>query len=259
MRLTIVQAALVWEDKAANLQHFDHLLAPLVRQTDLVVLPEMFSTGFSMDAQRLAEPMDGSPTVAWIREKSAQLDAAIMGTFICRDADGAHRNRLVWAQPDGSVATYDKRHLFCLAGEQNHYAAGDKRLIVNWKGFAICPMICYDLRFPVWSRNRADAPYDLLIFTANWPSRRAHHWRALLQARAIENQAYCAGVNIVGTDGTGLEYLGDSAIIDFGGQHICHLAGQEGVFTTELSLENVKKWREQFPFLNDADSFSILP
>lgn len=256
MRLSIVQSSLAWENKAANLRHLDHKLAPLAGQTDLVVLPEMFSTGFSMNAGPLAENMDGA-TVTWMAEKASQLGAAVAGSFICRE-NGQHHNRLVWMLPDGTFETYDKRHLFSLAEEEKHFAPGRKQLTVNWKGFAIRPMICYDLRFPVWSRNRAgEAGYDLMIYMANWPVRRSHHWRALLQARAIENQAYCVGVNIVGTDGNGFEYIGDSAIIDFSGQHICQLAAQEGVFTTELSLESLRSYRAQFPFLADADEFSI--
>lgn len=257
MRLTIVQSALVWENKAENLRRFDQKLAPLVGQTDLVVLPEMFSTGFSMKTGPLAEDM-GGPTVAWLAEKAAQLGAVVTGSFICHE-NGLHHNRLVWMRPDGTFDTYDKRHLFSLAEEEKHFAPGRKRLIVSWKGFAVCPMICYDLRFPVWSRNRrGEAGYDLLIYMANWPVRRSHHWRALLQARAIENQAYCVGLNIVGADGNGLEYVGDSAVIDCSGQHLCQLAAQEGVFTTEISLDALRNYRTQFPFLADADAFQVL-
>lgn len=256
MRLSIVQSALVWENKAENLHRFDQKLVPLAGQTDLVVLPEMFSTGFSMNTEPLAERLDG-PTMTWLAEKAAQLGASITGSFICRE-NGQNRNRLVWMRPDGTFETYDKRHLFSLAEEEKHFAPGHKRLIVNWKGFAVCPMICYDLRFPVWSRNRRDeAGYDLLIYVANWPTRRAHHWRSLLQARAIENQAYCVGVNIVGADGSGLEYIGDSAVIDFAGQHICQLSAQEGVCTTEVSLQSLQHYRTQFPFLADADEFQF--
>ncbi len=255
MRLSIVQSPLEWEDKNSNLHQFDKKLAPLAGQTDLVVLPEMFSTGFSMNPEKLAEDMNG-PTMRWLAEKAEQLGAVIAGSFICRE-DGQHFNRLVWMRPDTCFATYDKRHAFSLAGEDKHYQKGAKQLIVNWKDFSIRPLICYDLRFPVWSRNRKTEPYDLLIYVANWPAPRAHHWRSLLQARAIENQAYCVGVNIVGQDGNGFQYQGDSTIFDFAGNAICHLSQQAGVFTTELSLAKLTAYRQSFPFLQDADDFEL--
>ena len=191
-----------------------------------------------------------------MREQAAVLGAALCGSFICSDA-GKYYNRLVWMYPDGRMATYDKRHLFGLAGEHETYTAGAERLRVEWLGWRICPLICYDLRFPVWSRNRAEQPYDLLVYIANWPSRRAHHWRSLLLARAIENQACVAGVNMAGTDGNGYEYSGDSALIDYSGQTLCCISGAEGVFTTKLSLENMQHYRQQLPFLQDADRFDI--
>ena len=173
MRITLVQSALHWENPEANRTMFAAKLAPLAGATDLVVLPEMFTTGFSMNAAKLAEDMQG-PTLRWMREQAAGLGAALCGSFICSDA-GKYYNRLVWMYPDGRMATYDKRHLFGLAGEHETYTAGAERLRVEWLGWRICPLICYDLRFPVWSRNRAEQPYDLLVYIANWPSRRAHH------------------------------------------------------------------------------------
>jgi len=241
-------------------------LGPLQGQTDLIVLPEMFPTGFSMNAAGLAEPMDG-PTLQWMRDTARLLDSALTGSFICAEA-GRFYNRLVWMFPDGHFLVYDKKHLFSLAGEHEHFAAGDKRLLVEWKGWRICPLICYDLRFPVWSRNTAipsregdfekEGVYDMLIYVANWPSRRSHHWRTLLTARAIENQAFTIGVNIFGSDGNGLEYVGDSGITDFSGTQICRISDREDTVTTELSLGDLQQYRRQFPFLHDSDAFKLI-
>lgn len=255
MRLSIIQSSLVWENPDANRRQFATKIAPLRGQTDLVVLPEMFTSGFSMNTEALAEEMTG-PTVTWLREQAALLNSAVTGSFICRDG-GACYNRLVWAYPDGRVASYDKRHLFGLAGETAYYTAGHTRLTVEWLGWRICPLVCYDLRFPVWSRNKATVDYDLLLYVANWPARRAHHWRGLLTARAIENQAYVAGVNIVGTDGAGLEYSGDSAVIDYAGLQLVQISGQEGIFTAKLSMDALEQYRQQLPFLGDADVFEL--
>jgi omega-amidase len=246
MRLTILQTSLHWENADANRNLLAEKLAPLHGATDLVVLPEMFTTGFSMNAAALAEPMDG-PTVDWLQRQAAQLGAAVTGSFICRE-NGVCYNRLVWVFPDGRVQTYDKHHLFALAGEDRHYGAGARQLDVEWQGWNIRPLICYDLRFPEWARNHG-AAYDVLIYVANWPARRAHHWRALLAARAIENQCYVAGVNIVGTDGAGLDYTGDSSLIDYAGNVLCQLSGQEGWFTGVLSYEALAAYRRQLPFL----------
>lgn len=258
MRVSIIQTALQWESPEANRSMLSAKLTPLQGQTDLVVLPEMFPTGFSMNAGTLAETMDG-PTMHWLSETAGQLGAALTGSFICVE-NGRHYNRLVWMFPDGQFQYYDKRHLFALAGEHKHFAAGRKRILVEWKGWRICPLICYDLRFPVWSRNAAgqeEDVYDMLIYVANWPVRRSHHWRSLLLARAIENQAFTIGVNIFGTDGSGLEYSGDSAVVDFSGQPLCQISGQEGIGTTELSLEDMREYRRQLPFLHDGDAFRL--
>lgn len=254
MRLTIVQTALTWEDKKANLHHLTQLIAPCKNQTDLLVLPEMFTTGFTMNAAAVAETMDGE-TVQWALAQSKALDAAIAGSFICREGS-AFFNRLIFATPEGNLFWYDKKHLFSLAGEHETFTAGNKQEIIEYRGWRICPFICYDLRFPVWSRNTA--PYDLAIYTANWPSARAHQWRSLLPARAIENQAYVAGVNIVGTDGKGLNYEGDSMILDFQGKALGHIASQTAIFTAILSLEKLKEYRQQLPFLLDRDHFSLI-
>lgn len=269
MRISIVQASLHWENAAANRRMFSEKIAPLRGLTDLVILPEMFTTGFSMNAAALAESMDG-PTVEWMAGTAQTLETAVTGSFICRE-HGRFYNRLLWVFPDGNIRQYDKKHLFTLAEEDRHYTSGRERITVEWKDWRICPLICYDLRFPVWSRNayrggpsdgrrgsRDEGFYDLLIYVANWPNRRNHHWKSLLNARAIENQAFVAGVNMVGKDGNGFEYSGDSCLIDFSGQNICQISGHEGVFTAELSLAELREYRERLPFLHDADTFQLL-
>ena len=259
MRITIVQSPLHWESPEMNRQMFAQKISTLRGLTDLVMLPEMFTTGFSMNATLLAEPVNG-PTLAWMRELSNTLNAAITGSFIC-SAGEQYFNRLLFVRPDGSFDHYDKKHLFALTGEHHHYVAGKDRITVLWQGWRICPLICYDLRFPAWARNvtKADAPYDLLLFVANWPARRAHHWRTLLAARAIENQSFVAGVNIAGTDGNGFEYTGDSAIIDYSGQALAQIPeGKADMITVELSLEDLQAYRQQLPFLKDADRFEFV-
>ncbi len=256
MRLSIIQSSLTWENPAANRHMFSEKLAQLRGATDLIVLPEMFTTGFSMDAARLAESMDG-PTVQWMQATAAELNSAVTGSFICVE-NGQYYNRLLVAFPNGAHEFYDKKHLFGLAGESQFYASGNKKLVFEWLGFRIRPLICYDLRFPVWSRNEAEQPYDLLLYVANWPSRRGHHWRSLLPARAIENQAFVAGVNIFGSDGNGHDYSGDSAIYDFSGQQILQISGKEGMFNATISLEELQQYRRQLPFLSDGDLFELL-
>jgi omega-amidase len=256
LQITTVQADLIWEDKAANLQKFDTLLRGSLRgETDVIVLPEMFTTGFSMTPETLAEPMTGA-TMAFLRRKSHALDAAITGSFICEE-NGKYYNRLIWMQPDGQFWTYDKRHLFSLANEQNHYAAGDKLLQIEWRGWTIRPMICYDLRFPAWSRNVAPNYYDILIYVANWPERRRQPWQSLLVARAIENQAFVVGVNRVGLDGNGVLHSGDSMVVDFSGEKLFQRSHTEGVETTSLSKVDLTRFREKFTFLADQDAFTM--
>ncbi len=254
LRITTVQSILHWENAAANLDMFSQKLGGLADKTDLVILPEMFTSGFSMNAEAIAETMDG-PSLKWMREMASSLNAVVTGSLAIQDA-GKYYNRLIWMQPDGHFGIYDKRHLFTLAGEHQHYSAGSEKLIVEWKGWKICPLICYDLRFPVWCRNAEN--YDLLIFMANWPETRGHHWRQLLLARAIENQAYVAGVNRVGEDGLGYVYNGDTAIVDFSGNLLYQAAQIEGVFTVSLSLDKLRAYREKLQFLADRDDFKIL-
>ena len=233
---------------------FSERLSGLAGRTDLVILPEMFTTGFSMAAPTLAEGMDGA-AMQWLREKAAELGAVVTGSFIAKE-NGHFFNRLVWMQPDGNFSFYDKRHLFTLAGEQHTYTPGDKMLTINLKSWKICPLICYDLRFPVWSRNTEG--YDLLIYVANWPEARSHHWKQLLIARAIENQAYVAGVNRSGTDGNGFNYSGDTSVIDFSGKTLYQVTGREEVSTLELSRGQLSDYRKKLPFLADRDEFEIF-
>lgn len=255
LRITTVQAELHWEQVPNNLASLAQQLAPLAGQTDVVVLPEMFTTGFSMNAVQLAEPMDG-PTMEWMAEQAQLLGAAITGSFIASE-NGRFYNRLVWMRPDGSFDQYDKRHLFSLANEHQTYTPGTQRLVTEWLGWRICPLICYDLRFPVWSRNSPPA-YDLLIYVANWPERRSHHWRQLLVARAIENQAYVAGVNRCGTDGLGLQYSGNSAVIDYSGKYLYEVSEMPNITTSPLYFEMLQAYRSNLQFLADQDDFEIF-
>lgn len=253
LRITTIQTSLFWENKAANLEMFDRKLKSLKGQTDIIILPEMFTTGFSMSPIPLAESMEGK-TMQWLAQKAAACQAVVTGSFIAKEGDN-YFNRLVWMQPDGNFETYDKRHLFTLAGEQHHYTAGTKKLIVEWQGWKICPLICYDLRFPVWSRNVED--YDLLIYVANFPERRQHAWKSLLIARAIENQSYTIGVNRVGTDGNDIYYSGDSTVVDYEGKILQQASHVEASFTTSLSLEKQQTFRKKLQFLSDRDKFYL--
>ena len=268
LRISLVQGDTRWHDPEANRDYYGALIAPLAGTTDLVVLPETFTSGFSNDAIDRAEGMDG-PTVAWIAAQARRLGAAVTGSVQLRVAadDGTAKvfNRLLWATPDGAMAHYDKRHLFRYAGEHKRYAAGRERLGVELKGWRINPQVCYDLRFPVFCRNRHDVErpgrmdFDLQIFVANWPAARAYAWKTLLRARAIENLCYVAAVNRVGTDGNALSYDGDSAVIDFLGQPQVEAHGCEQVLTTTLSASALATHRERFPAMLDADTFHLLP
>jgi len=253
LRITTIQADLIWEDKKANLKMFDQKIAAITTHTDLIILPEMFTTGFSMNAASLAEDMDGE-TKQWMAKKAKEKNAVITGSFIAKE-NGHFYNRLVWMQADGEYQVYDKRHLFGLANEDANYTAGTQKLIVELKGWKICPLICYDLRFPVWSRNVEN--YDLLIYMANWPNKRSNAWKALLTARAIENQAYTIGVNRIGNDGMGANYSGDTRVVDYLGHQIYQASFTEDVFTTSLSYENQQMLRGKLNFLADRDHFKI--
>ncbi|WP_242107812.1 amidohydrolase [Luteimonas aquatica] len=266
LRVSLVQGATRWHDPAGNRDYYGELIAPLRGTTDLVLLPETFTSGFSNEAIDKAETMDG-PTVAWIMEQARRLDAAVAGSVQLRAEDGAGAskvfNRLLWATPDGGLRHYDKRHLFRYAKEHERYAAGRERLVVEWKGWRINPLVCYDLRFPVFARNRFDVEreggmdFDLQFYVANWPSARAYPWKTLLRARAIENLCYVAGLNRVGTDGNGLHYSGDSAVIDFLGHPVSECTDEEVVTTTTLQAAELAAHRARFPAMLDGDRFRI--
>ena len=255
LTVSFVQTKLHWQDAAANRATLDVALARLAGPTDLIVLPEMFTTGFSMAAGDLAEPMDG-PTVAWLRAHAAAHNAVVTGSVIIEE-NGSYYNRLLWVRPDGSLSQYDKRHLFTLAGEQHTYAPGQTRLMEEWRGWRICPLVCYDLRFPVWSRNQPTDSYDLVLYVANWPAVRRQAWITLLRARAIENVACALGVNRIGQDGLGHDYAGDSALIDAKGNYLVEAGDQGGIFTHTLSRAELEEFRSKFGALNDGDKFKL--
>lgn len=253
LRVSLIQTSLTWEDRSANLRHFDNLIAPLSGTTDLILLPEMFTTGFSMSPAHLAESEDG-PTCMWMLQQASNTGAVLVGSFIVSE-DGDYFNRLLWVTPQGDILRYDKRHLFTLSGEDLHYRPGQSRLIAELNGWKICPLICYDLRFPVWSRNTDH--FDLLVYIANFPARRQHAWKQLLIARAIENQCYTIGVNRVGTDGNGHDYSGDSCILDFEGHYLAQATPGTYVGTHTLDARPMQDFRKKFPFLNDMDEFLL--
>lgn len=253
LRLTLVQSALVWEDAAANRDHFEALLDPLAGQSDLILLPETFSTGFSMDPKRLGEAPDG-PTVDWMKSQARRTGAMLCGSLIINEG-GHSYNRFMACSPDGGIQHYNKRHLFTMGGEDREFRAGAECVLWDYLGWKIRPQVCYDLRFPVWSRNTQG--YDLLLYVANWPARRAHHWKALLRARAIENLSWVAAVNRVGEDGNGVAHSGDSTLIDPVGEILFEQSGQSCVQTMRLSADRVLESRKKFAFLNDRDEFNI--
>lgn len=250
LNVALIQADLIWEDHTANLARFDERIGQLSGGIHLIVLPEMFTTGFSMNPARLAQPMGGA-AVTWMQTRSRETGADITGSLII-EANGCFYNRLIWAQPDGRLFVYDKKHLFRYAGEERVYTAGDAPLLVTCHGWKIRPFICYDLRFPIWTRN-LDKAYDAAVFVANWPERRAPHWKALLRARAIENQCYVAAVNRVGIDGNGHRYSGDSCVIDPMGRRVAAVSQQEAIINESFSAETLRDYRQAFPAWMDAD------
>ena len=256
LTVSFIQTALHWHDAAANRAAFDQFLARQTVPADIIVLPEMFTTGFSMEAAGQAETMQGE-TVAWMRQRASDHNAVVTGSVIIEE-DGHYYNRLLWVRPDGSLSGYDKRHLFTLAGEQHTYTPGQARLVEEWRGWRICPLVCYDLRFPVWSRNQPAAPYDLLLYVANWPAVRRTAWMTLLRARAIENVACALGVNRIGEDENGHAYAGDSALIDAKGNYLAEAHDQDGIFTHTLSRAELDDFRSKFTALSDGDGFELL-
>ena len=263
LKVTTIQSDLHWENVTLNLKMFTEKMASISDETDVIILPEMFNTGFSMDSEKLAESMEGE-TVVWMKTQAKKYNAVIVGSLIVKENDNYY-NRLVWVQPNGKTSTYDKRHLFRMAGEHNHFTAGAKRVIIEYKGWRICPLVCYDLRFPVWSRNSelkesstCHSVYDVLIYIANWPQVRKAPWSKLLEARAIENQCYVVGVNRVGVDGTEKSYSGNSVIINPKGEVISDIPENENYISTEsLSLDKLNDFRQAFPVGMDGDDFEI--
>jgi omega-amidase len=257
-----IQADLVWENPKKNIAFFEEKIQHLPKETDLVVLPEMFTTGFTMHPEKIAEFMDGT-SILWMQKMAAENQIAITGSLVIKEhlngakGDKKIYNRLVFVHPSGKIETYNKRHSFTLAGEDKVYTSGDKKLIVNYKGWRICPLICYDLRFPVWARNTEN--YDLLIYMANWPVTRIRAWDTLLKARAIENMSYVIGVNRTGKDANDYKYSGNSLIVDFLGDELSSLHINEiGLIKAKINKTNQDKTRKKLGFLNDRDSFSII-
>ena len=254
MKIALVQTDLVWENINENIKNFEAKINDLASDTDLIVLPEMFSTGFTMHPQKVAESENGK-TVSWMVQTAIRTQKAITGSLVIEE-NGNYYNRLFFVFPDGTYKKYDKRHLFSLAGEHHNYTAGAEKLIVKYKDWNICLLVCYDLRFPVFSRNTED--YDLLIYVANWPTKRIKAWDILLKARAVENMVYTLGVNRIGTDKNQNEYPGHSQLVDYLGKHIIEPQTVEGNFYVTLDKKPQNEIREKLGFLNDRDSFSIV-
>lgn len=255
LKITTFQAYLFWENIDKNLQNLSLRLSGIREKTDLIVLPEMFNTGFSMNTAALAEETSGK-TMKWMLQQAERFDCVVTGSLIIKEKD-KYYNRLIWMRPDGSFEKYDKRHLFAMGKEDDYYTPGKDKLIVELNGWKICPVICYDLRFPVWLRNKSPE-YDLLLIVANWPEKRSLHWRTLIPARAVENLSYVVGVNRVGHDGNEIYHSGDSMCIDPNGKTVYYKPNDEDLYTFSISLEEVIKARRLFPFLKDADNFKLI-
>lgn len=255
LRISMIQSHIIWEDRDENLGYYGELLRRVSGKTDIAVLPETFTTGFSMEVEKLADTMDG-PTVPTIKGWAAKYNLAVAGSFIAKE-DGKYFNRAFFITPEGDEYYYDKRHLFRMAAEDKHFTAGDKRTVIKYKDWNICLQVCYDLRFPVWSRN-VDNEYDLLIYVANWPIPRRLAWDTLLRARALENQCYVCGVNRVGIDGYHLKYNGGSKIYSALGEEAASVPDEtEGIATATLHLTALHQFRENFPVWKDADEFQL--
>lgn len=264
LKVTLIQSKLIWENVAKNLAHFTSLLKDVKKSsTDLIVLPEMFTTGFSMNAVQFAEDKNGL-AMKWMQQTAQEKNVVICGTIMFAER-GKFYNRLIWMRPDGTHEYYNKRHLFSIGKEDHTYTRGSKKLIVELKGFKVCPLVCYDLRFPVWSKNKATiengnlvADYDVLLYVANWPKRRRTAWKQLLIARAIENVCFVVGLNRVGMDAYGLQHTGDSGVIDFLGNKILNIKPlMQSVSSITLVKNELQKFRNDFQVLTDADAFSI--
>ncbi len=269
LSVTIIQTTLHWEDKLTNLSMLEEKIKSITEKTEIVILPEMFNTGFSMNPRLLAETMEGE-TIAWMKKMAIEKKIIVTGSLIIEE-NGNYYNRLIWMLPNGKYGHYDKRHLFAFAGEDKEFTRGNKRLIASVKGWKINLLVCYDLRFPVWSRQaspptplhgmergvRSDPEFDILIYVANWPERRNHAWKTLLQARAIENQCYVVGVNRTGKDGNDIYHSGDSMVVDAMGEILYTKSKEEDIFTIVLQKEILNEFRNKLPFLKDADDFTI--
>lgn len=254
LHIAVYQFDIVWEDPQANRDKIDRWLKKTNETTDIVFLPEMFTTGFSMSADTMAEPMNGA-TVQWLKEKSSEYQLAICGSMIIREKE-MYYNRMLFVEPSGEIKFYDKRHLFSIGNEDEYFQKGAARVIINYKGWRICPLICYDLRFPVWSRNHDD--YDILVYSANWPQNRKETWNILLMARALENQTYVVGINRIGVDGNSISYSGNSQLIDAKGKILSDTEDYyENIVSGEFSYSDLMKFRTSFPVLPDADPFEL--
>ncbi|MCU0326799.1 MAG: amidohydrolase [Spirosomaceae bacterium] len=253
LKVSVVQTDIYWENSTANLASLEEKIAQ-IDQTDLIILPEMFTTGFTMNAAQVAEPMNFM-THRWMKQMAAQAGAVVVGSVIIKEREQFF-NRLLWVEPSGKTDFYDKRHLFRMVKENDVFSGGNKKLIKEWKGWRICPLICYDLRFPVWSRNK-NLEYDLLLYVASWPEKRIQVWDKLLMARAIENQSYVIGVNRIGTDDLGINYVGHSAVIEYSGNPVYEAKNQEIIYTATLDKEKLHEFRQKFPSYLDADDFTI--
>jgi predicted amidohydrolase len=255
MKITLIQQDILWENKLRNLEKLGKLISEIPAETDLVILPEMFNTGFSMKPAELAENFR-SETFEWMQGIAVKSNIGICGSFIISE-NGNFYNRWIFVSSEGDVWSYDKRHLFIITGEERLFTRGENRVVFNYKGLRICPNVCYDLRFPVWSRNRND--YDLLINSSNWPESRRDVWMTLLKARALENQCYVAGVNRTGIDGTGIKYCGDSMILGPKGEIIAEgKQNEESLISGDISTDELSDFRKKFPVLDDADDFTIF-
>ena len=251
--ITTIQSDIIWEDKITNLKNYQEKIDQ-IKSTDLIILPEMFTTGFSMNPKGISETMNGE-TIQWMKANASKMNSAICGSIIIEEGD-KYFNRFIWINPDGSIHHYDKKHLFSFAGENKNYTAGNEKIIIEYKGWKICPLVCYDLRFPVWSRNSEN--YDLLIYVANWPTKRKLAWKSLLVARAIENQCYVIGVNRVGKDQNNHYYSGESSLVNALGETLYINSHVEDVYSTTITKYELNKVRKLLPFLNDKDNFKIL-
>ena len=253
MKIALLQSSLFWENPKANRNHFEEKINALAEKVDLIVLPEMFSTGFTMNPEAVFETMEGE-TIQWMQSLTKAKNSAITGSLVVKENENFH-NRLLFVFPSGEMQIYDKRHLFTLAGEDKVYTSGNQKLIVEYLGWKICPLICYDLRFPVFARNVEN--YDVLIYVANWPKSRIQAWDILLKARSVENLCYTIGVNRVGVDNNNLEYDGHSQMVDFLGNYVLEPQENEGVFIVELNKQKLVETRKKLGFLNDRDSFEL--